>query len=197
MSDPVETPVDLNAQAIGRVVSQYRGSARLLAFISGLAALAQEIQDALAAIPPLDDIDVATQVNLEVTGDLVGQGRQLINGDLVTDSVYRLLIKARIARNHSHATGEDILSSLAIIFPGAAVRLFDFGGMAISYLIGVVLTADEIAALGGNTLPRPMGVRLDAAYYDPAAYFGFQDDPTAKGFSDDAIRGPGKLAEAF
>lgn len=197
MSDPVETRLDVNAQALRHVVSQYRGSTKLLAFISGLAALAQEIQDALLAIPPLDDVDVATGVNLEVTGDLVGQGRQLVNGDLVADATYRLLINARIGRNHSHATGEDIIALLGIIFPGAPVRIVDYENMAIAYRIGVVLTADEIAALNGDILPRPMGVRLNQSYYDPANYFGFADDPNAKFFADDTIRGPGTLAEEF
>lgn len=197
MADPEETPTDLAGQAHSRVIIQYREAVKLGAFIDALATPLQEVEDAVTAIPSLDDIDIATGVNLDTTGDLVGQTRVLVNGDIATDEQFRLLIRARIARNGTHSTGEDFIGSLGLIFPDAPVRLFDFGGMAIYYRIGVVLSADEIATLNGDILPRPMGVKVTAAYYDPAAYFGFADDPLAKGFADDTIRGPGRLAEGF
>jgi len=198
MADPEDTPADYIAQARSRIAQQYQQSTRLLAELDALTGPMQELEDATVTIPSLDDIDVAGGVNLDVTGDIVGQSRILVNGDIVTDAQYRLLIRARIARNGSHSTGPDFIASIGIIFPGAPVRLFDFEGMAIGFLIGVSLTADDISVLSGDILPRPMGVRINPrGFYDPNAYFGFADDPNAKGFSDDTIRGPGKLAEGF
>jgi hypothetical protein len=189
---------DLVAIALDRVITQYRGKPKLAATIEANVQPIQEMDDCALSIPPLYDIDTATSVNLDILGKLVGQGRILVNGAVVNDAQFRLLIRARIARNGSHATGEDLIGELALIFPGAPVRLFDFEHMTIGYLIGVVLTADEIAVLSGDILPRPMGVQVKPrGFYDPAAYFGFADDPSAKGFADDTIRGPGKLAEGF
>jgi hypothetical protein len=200
VSDPVETPVDLTAQANSRVAIQYRNSTKFLAFIASQTALLQEIETALLAIPPLDDLDVATGVNLVVTADLVGQQPILLNGDVLDDAELSLLAKARITRNHAHATGEDLITLLADVF-AAQIRIFDFGGMVISYSIGRVVTTDEQAILnsgaGGTIIARPMGVQVLQSYFDPTAYFGFSDDPNAKGFSDDTTRGAGHLAEGF
>jgi hypothetical protein len=198
-TSPIAGADDQKALAANRVLLQYKVAApNLNAFIATIADRCQEAANALVTTPTLDDPSIAAGHNLDVTAEIVGQARELLNGDFVTDAQLRLLIQARIARNTSHATGEDLIAGLALIFPGAPIRYFDLGGMTISYLIGAVLTADDVAVLSGDILPRPAGVEINPrAYFDPAAYFGFAEDPNAKGFADDVVRGPGKLAEGF
>src|SRR3954464_4426629 len=125
---------DLVAQALSRIITQYRNKPNLAATISADVQPMQELDDCALQIPLLYDIDGATGVNLDKLGQLVGQSRVLINGSIVTDAQYRLLIRARIARNISHATGEDIISQLVLIF-SAQVQLTDWMGMAIGYAI--------------------------------------------------------------
>jgi Protein of unknown function (DUF2612) len=202
-----EIAKDYTAQAHGRVILQYRESPKLLGFIDALMAPVQDIENALVTIPALDDVDLATGVNLDVTGDLVGQGRELVNGDVSDDPAYRVLIKARISRNTSHSTGEEVLKSLQQLFgtPPTVLPmvLWDFGGMAMGYAIGRALTADEIAILSGpDIIARPMGVQVSMREtFDPLDYFGFDDDPGATGFADDSAGFPGvgggRLAEEF
>lgn len=183
MADPEETPQDYTAQAQGRVELQYKQSAKLLATIAACVAPIQALEDAAVTIPALDDLDIADGVNLDVTADLVGQGRELVNGDVVTDDQLRLLSRARIARNHSHATGPEIIEEMAFIF-SAPIRFNDPGGMSIDVQVGRVPTADEMAVLAGDILPRPEGVRLFTAYFSDGA-FGFDGTPGATTFSED------------
>jgi hypothetical protein len=201
-SDPEDNPTDLQGQAAARVLTQYRNSAKLLATIAAAIAPLQEIENVATQIPVLDDVDVAGGANLDVTGDLIGQSRGLVNGAMATDPQYRLMIKARIARNRSHSTGPEFLAMLSDLF-GAQVILFDSGGMGIGYAIGRALSADEIAVLKSphEILPRPMGVRLDITeYFSPTDYFGFAEDPNASDFADDSVfppAGGGALAVEF
>lgn len=183
------------AQALNRVVLQYRESPKLLGFIGALMAPCQDIENALVTIPALDDIALATGVNLDVTGDLVGQGRLLVNGDVVPDPGYRVLIRARISRNTSHSTGEEIIATLVQLFGAYPMIVWDFGGMSMGYAIGRTLTVDELAILSGpDIISRPMGVQVSVREtFDSSAYFGFAEDTGtgAMGFADDTAGFPG------
>lgn len=200
MADDV--PIDYEAQAHSRVLVQYRQSVKLLAFIDSLIDPMQEIDDAALLIPPLDDIDVAGGVNLDVTGELVGQSRVLLNGNIMSDATFRLLIRARITRNHAHATGPELLNILSQVF-AAPIRITDYGGMAIGYAIARAVTADEIAILndgvGGTILARPMGVMVTQQFFIPGDYFGFDDTPGALEFGELNLPAPpgGRFSEIF
>lgn len=198
MADPEDIAQDLGALAHSRVILQYRDASKLAAFIDALVVPLQEIEDAVVSIPPLDDLDVAGGVNLDVTADLVGQTRSLVNGDIVNDAQLRTLARARIAKNQSHSTGPDFIAAIEIIFGAdTPTRLNDdIGGMTVIVQIGRLLTADDIAILK-DLLPRPMGVKLFESFFDSTAYFGFADDPNAGGFADDTVHGAGHLAEDF
>jgi len=191
------------AQAASRVIIQYRQSTRLLGFIYALMDFCQEIDNVLLQIEPLDDIDLASDRNLATTGELVGQLRELVNGDVALDPQLRILIKARITRNAAKATGPDILAILSQVFD-APIILTDYGGMAIGYAIGRVVTSAEAAVLnggaGGTILARPMGVFVTQQFFDAAGdFFGFDDTPGAKPFGELNLAAPpgGPLSEIF
>lgn len=170
-------------QARSRVLIQYRQSTKLLRAIDSLAFLAQQIVDCANDLPPLDDPDIAGGVNLDVDGEIVGQGRVLSNGDVATDGQYRVLIRAKGARNVARVSSADFLESLVTFF-GARVVLVDLGGMSISYVVMRAPTADEIAVLDEDIVPRPMGVKEARSFSAGPGYFGWADDPDALGFSE-------------
>jgi len=195
-------PFDYKAQALSRVLIQYRQSDKLLAFIDSLMDRIQDIDNAAIIIPTLDDINEAGGVNLDTLGELVGQSRILLNGSIVGDSAYRLLLRARITRNHAHATGPELLQILSQVFD-AEVRITDFGGMRIGYAINRAVTADEIAILnggaGGTILARPMGVLVMQVWFTEGDFFGFADTPGALTFGEHNNPAPpgGRFAELF
>jgi hypothetical protein len=194
---------DYDGQARSRIMLQYRQSSKLLAFVDALMAPAQNIDDTLRSIPQLDDLDIAADVNLETTAELVGQFRELVNGHIIDDAELRILAKARITRNTAHATGPDLINILVAVFE-APVIFADYEGMAIGYAIGRAVTPDEAAILnsgvGGTILARPIGVFVTQQFFIASGdYFGFDDTPGAKTFGELNLPAPpgGPLSEIF
>lgn len=195
-STPAPGAQDYIAQANSRILAQYRESSKMLAFIAALLRPIQAIENALVAIPPLDDPDIAGGVNLDVTAALAGQLRQLPNGEVLSDEFLRLLTKLRILRNKSHVTGPEMLEALELVFANTQIRLEDVGGMAFNVAVGRAPTASEEAVLR-YFLPRPMGVRSFAEWYEPTGFFGFDDTLGASPFGEDNAGPPpgGRFAE--
>lgn len=181
---------DLSAQAAGRVIVQYRASTKLLAEIGAHAAIWQQIKDCLLVIPTLDDNTIATGVNLDVNGQIVGEDRNLSNGDIADDGEYLVMIQARITRNGAITTNPALEDMLANMF-GVAVQLTDYGGMSVAYVIFREPTSDEIAVLDEDILARSMGVKVSRSWVPATGYFGFAENPNALGFADDSGGYPG------
>jgi hypothetical protein len=179
----------LVTQARSRVILQYQNSPKLLKEIELHAMIGQQVMDFFASLPPLDDPANATGVNLDVDAEIVGQGRQLSNGDTATDGELRVLIGAKITRNTARVSNADYLASMVRFF-GAKVRLDDHGAMALSYVVMREPTADEVAVLDEDIVARPMGVKVSRSWA-PSIYFGYAGDPSASGY------GVGHYVEGF
>jgi hypothetical protein len=203
--NPVEAALDYVAEARGHIIQQYKNSPRLVATIEAIAGQGQAMEEQLVLIPPMDDPAIAAGVNLDVTGELVGQSRVVASGAIVADDTfYRTLIARRIARNISIGTGPEFIAALeALVFPSTPFRFVDVGHMAVLVEVAGAPTADQIALLTespdaplANTspIPRDMAVGVGRVWYDPAEWFGFDEDtrPGAKGFgleSDPSVGG--------
>lgn len=138
-------------------------------------------------------------------GRFYEEGEPFTDTTSLGDSEYRLLIRAKIVKNHSHATVEDIIAGLVYMFnvPGTSViphplgvgetpvgpqviAVDDIGGMKINIGIGRPLTYLEKQLIQQyDLLPRPAGVMIYIrTNYDAEGYFGFLGQPGAKGFGE-------------
>jgi hypothetical protein len=200
--DPGETALDHVAQAAQRVAIQYARSTHLQAIIAAHAGNAQLIEDCLVSIPPLDDPALATGVNLDVTGDLVGLGRVLSDGTVPNDATYRIYIAMQILRNSSIGSSPQFVAALTAVFGVTPVRYYDLGHMSVGIEVGTGVrpSSDIIALLDDGPMPRAMGVGVSRVWYDATDYFAFEEDvgAGAKGFGEvgDATKG-GHFAELF
>lgn len=116
------------------------------------------------------------------------------------DPEYRLLIRAKIVKNHAHGTCEDILKGLAYLFNAPMAIVEDLGGMAIGIAIGRQLTFQERTIVQTlDILPRPAGVRIKwQVMFSADHYFGFDGQPGALSFGEeDQPSIGGLLAEEF
>lgn len=119
---------------------------------------------------------------------------------VLADPEYRLLIRAKIVKNHAHGTNEDILQGLAYLFNAPRTVVEDLGRMAIGVAIGRQLTFQEKALVTVlDILPRPAGVRINwRSTFDSAKYFGFDGQPGALSFGEEGQPSVGGLlAEEF
>lgn len=119
---------------------------------------------------------------------------------VLADPEYRLLLRAKIVKNHTQGTNEDILQGLTYLFNTPATVIEDIGGMRIGVAIGRQLTFQEKAMVTTlDILPRPDGVQIVwRATYDATSYFGFDGQPGALTFGEEGQAGVGGLlAEEF
>lgn len=106
---------------------------------------------------------------------------------ILADPDYRLLIRAKIAKNHGRGTCEDVLAGLNYLFNTQLSVVDDLERMAIAVGIGRQLTFQEKAIVKDlDILPRPAGVRIEYySNFDYNNYFGFAGQPNAKGFGEE------------
>lgn len=119
---------------------------------------------------------------------------------VLADPEYRLLLKAKIVKNHSRGYTEDVLTGLGILFPSESVVADDNGVMTMQIGVGRELQFwEQVLVKEEDILSRPAGVLINSyTHWDASAYFGFEGQPDALGFGDEGNPAiGGKLAEEF
>ncbi|TXG97759.1 MAG: DUF2612 domain-containing protein [Nevskiaceae bacterium] len=217
--------IDHSAQARGLTATQYRDRIKFLKTLDVFMKEVQDLEDALFKVAALTDIDIATGVNLDVLGDIVGVSRNIDKGILLPffgfqdtdggvvfgeegaagvgarfleegedytatsvlqDPEFRLIIRAKIVKNHAVGTNDDILRGLNYIFSGSINLIDDQGGHKVSVGIGRQISYTEKLFIRQlDLLPRPNGVQLGIVLsFGSDGFFGFEDTPNAKGFDE-------------
>lgn len=173
-----------------RIYAQYRGKPRSVAWYNITRTIGGQFADVFQNIRTSYNIDTATTDELNVIGRIVVMDRgyegQIIFDPIrwgsgsrwggsgvrymtpvgagsfeVSNDIYRILIKAKIAKNNSDATVEGILQSIATITDIQAVRLFDYEDMSFAIEFGETLDSVTRFALNNfNVIPKPQGVRF-------------------------------------
>lgn len=137
----------------------------------------------------------------DIGARFIDRGESATAASYLADPEYRLLIRARIAKNHATGTVADAYASLERLFgAGTPSVIEDTQRMSFGVSIGRHLTLIERQLVRAfDLLPRPAGVAIDSrAAFDAARYFGFDGQPGARGFGEaaDAAAG-GTFAESF
>jgi hypothetical protein len=171
------------------LLSQYKGCPRMVAVLALLSSEAMRSEAIFGqSLSTLLDIDIQTGRGLDVIGWIVGISRILPVGIELDDANYRKLIRMRIRRNHAKGNLEDMIVALSEFFETPVnVQTDNHGtglGLSISYSVSLPapLTAMQQAILDANVWPLGMGVQISARYFNAENVFGFDDDPTARGF---------------
>lgn len=109
----------------------------------------------------------------------------------LNDDLYRLLIKAKIAKNSTRATPEDTMRFANFVFNTEGSTIQDEGGAAFLLMVGKQLSAierslltyiDKTSEYNSYLLPKPVGVKVSFGNFDYNSFFAFSDVPNAKGF---------------
>lgn len=130
-------------------------------------------------------------------------GEPYLATSVLNDPEFRLLIRAKIVKNHALGTNEDVIAGLAYLFGGGMaiqVAVEDIGGMAIQVAVGRPLTyLEKVLITNLDVLPRPAGVRISQRVtYSTTSYFGFDGQSSALSFSEEGQPSVGgQFAEEF
>ena len=110
----------------------------------------------------------------------------------LADPEYQKMIKAKVAKNTSLGTSEEVISSFGMIFDAPKIVLTELDNAKIRVGIARELTEGErVFAQAVNLFVKPGGVGIDIkTHFNPNRTFGFKDQGL-QGF------GIGKFANAF
>lgn len=109
----------------------------------------------------------------------------------LNDDLYRVLIKAKIVKNVTRATPEDIMRFANFMFNTSGSTIIFEGGAKFKILIGKVLTRSELgllryinrdASYSSRLFPKPVGVGFEVGSFNYDAFFAFKGIPNAKGY---------------
>ncbi len=178
-NSPIENqPIGYYQQLL---TSQYRppNSPKLNALLYALLRKFDDVSRCLVQMDAALDLDVAAGPQLDMLGATVGASRtvgfQPSGGvsPVLTDSAYRLLIKARIGWNQWNGTIDGLYSLWARLFPGGSVVIEDNQDMTANIVVTGMLDSivqDMIA--NGYIVPRPEGVLYNYVF-GTLPMFGF------------------------
>jgi hypothetical protein len=143
--------------------------------------------------------------NSAVGGFYYSLGDPLSGNTLLNDDQYRLFIKAKIIKNNTNCTPNQLLNFISFVFGVEINNIVAEGQASFTVMVGKELNSFEKALLtytstyNGYTspfVPKPVGVGVNFGQFDSNNYFGFQGTPNAKGYGD--LNNPvvgGKYAE--
>ena len=129
---------------------------------------------------------------VEGVGTILYSAGQPTTGNVIlSDDLYRMFIKAKIAKNVTSATPEDIMRFANFIFGTSGSTIQEEGGASFRLYIGKVIGTMERALLRyirrtasyeSTLLPKPIGVKMNYGSFDYNRFFAFDGVPNAKGF---------------
>ena len=150
---------------LNRYTHEYQNSARLLEFTDNILQYWAQIKSVLNSLVSEMSIDSAIGSQLDVIGTIVGQSRTLpfqpSDGidPVLTDSVYRQALKAKIAMNHWDGQLFSIEEKWADIFPGTAIAIQDNQDMSVDVSVsGALSTLIQEMIENRMIVPRPQAV---------------------------------------
>lgn len=136
---------------------------------------------------------------LGVGGRFRDESEPSFASSVLADPEYRLLLKAKIIKNHAKGYAEDALAGLTVLFGSGVVRT---NSDPMTMQIGVARPLqywEQVVIKDLDLIVRPVGVLINQRVeWDGFDYFGFEGQPNANTFGEEgsATIG-GKFANEF
>lgn len=128
-----------------------------------------------------------------VGGFYRGLNDPLAGNTLLNDDQYRLFIKAKIVKNSTNATPNQLLEFINFVFGSPQNQLIEEGDAAYTLMVGKELSTFEKVLLTyvsyssgypSRFVPKPIGVRVNYGTYVAGDTFAFQGVAGAKGYGE-------------
>ncbi len=182
--------INIVEDALSKITSKHADKLKFRAFITAVIQQIQPFIDSAEKMMLWRDIDEAQGDALYKIAEIVG-APIVYEGDLggvEGDDLYeaqRVVIRAKIIKNHSHGYTPEIQRSLATLFGTDFAFVQNNFDMSFDINVGALMTPVEIQLIAlYDILPRPAGVRIrNFVYWDNTLpVFGFAHQPDTFGF---------------
>jgi len=124
----------------------------------------------------------------DIPARYIGLGESTTGSRVLTDDEYKLFIRARIAKNHSRGTINEVVDAALFITGADDVELIDGVSEATMQLVFDELLDNNLKVFLSNNdlIPKAAGVKLDLIEYDGNNAFGYAgaNNGNAKGYDD-------------
>ena len=171
---------DSNVPYLKLITSEHSVQPKYTSFVKTFLDMISPIVNIYNDFDVLFALDYAAGDQLDKLGELVGIGRQLPIVDeripaTLDDDTYRLVIKAKIYKNHWDGTRKGLQDIFDVFFPDYEI----IDNQDMSYTVTLIdPEADDVLIgliMNGYILPKPSGVRVDYDIVD-SALFGWDSD---------------------
>lgn len=191
------------AQALARLMQQYKGAPNLEAILTALIVQIQDLEDAIF------DLDEGRQLyngttypaigaQLDGIGDLVGAPRSGL-----TDEEYLFLILGTIAKNTSDTTISAVQNVIQFLFQPEGFHLYEVFPAAVGFDFSTTPVDESFFSLLIEIIKQSLGAGISLDYvvqYSATNPFAFvdvygilPDFPNGNGFDDLLVPGQGGL----
>lgn len=158
---------DSNIEYLKLITSEYADKPKYNSFVETFLKLISPSNDCLLSFDEIFNFEKAVGDQLDKIGEIIGVGRELPISDpdippVLTDDLYRVVLKARIYANFWDGTMEGLISIVDKTFPEVAYQIVDGQDMSMQFVIIVPDSDPALIALllQGYILPKPSGVRI-------------------------------------
>ena len=173
---------DSNIPYLKLITSEYAQSEKFNSYVESFLNMISPNVDNYNDYNVLFNLETASGDQLDKIGGLVGIGRELPTDNVnipskLSDDSYRLVIKAKIYKNHWDGTREGMEKIFKQFFPNLPYDIIDNQDMSYTVTIINPEITDEFLALitEGFILPKPAGVRVNYAILD-TTLFGWDSE---------------------
>ena len=169
--------VDSNEKYLKLITSEYATKQKFNSYVEAFLNLVSPTVNNYLAFNTIFNLENAVGDQLDKLGELVGISRKLPTDvenipSVLTDELYRLVIRAKIYKDHWDGTREQMEEIFQVFFPDAPFEIVDNQDM--SYTVNVISPemSDTMLALitNGFILPKPAGVRVNYNVLDTTLF---------------------------
>ena len=153
---------------LGLITSEHRIRPKDIAMVKKLIESTDSIMELSLTLPSYFDIDSAVGKQLDTLGEQLGKSRVMPfnsitgNSSILTDDLYRILLKATIAKFNWQGGIEELYKYWDQLLPDIKISIRDNQDMTIDItLVGVKNEQLKEMILLGYIIPKPQGVRLN------------------------------------
>lgn len=225
---------DYLEEARGRVTEAFKNKPVFDHYLRLLSEYSNELQGMLKSLGEERWIDTAVGAQLDILGNIVGQDRIIIGGDLIeffgylgalnaksygtiydpsvggyyrgkdqplggnlvlSDEIFRIFIRAKIMKNTTRSTPEDVIKFIKFVFPQITsvwITSSEYGVANIDIFSNNLTLLEKgliVYFLEGDSyttyfVPKTLGVRYNINFINAPTYLGFLGAPQVGPWGD-------------
>ena len=173
------------------ITSEHREKPKFLAFLTLLLTPIINLQILNHEMMSMLNLDTSTGDQLDKIGEILGLPRQVDfqptddSSPILNDDYYRLILKAKVAKNQWDGTKKGLYDLWVNLFPENPVLIVDRQNMTATVaVVGLVDQLSRDLISHGYIVPKPVGVRYEYGFTTKPIYSQDLDTDWLKGFDE-------------